>query len=280
MELWTVLKVLNWTVDFFKQKEVPSAKVNAEYIIGHVLEIPRLDVYLQFERILSLKERSEIKKLVVRRANREPLQYLLGETEFYGCRIKVNRNVLIPRPETELLVESILNDSRENTDILELCTGSGAVAIALYRNGNFNSIQASDISPKALETAKGNSEINGCNIIFKHSDLFGNISGKFDSIVANPPYIPEHEYCQVSPEVLREPQIALLADDEGLIFYKKIIRESRQYLKSGGRLYFETGHNQFDRIIEYAEKYNFKAVLCRKDFNDFDRVLVLEENNG
>ncbi len=280
MELWTVLRVLNWTVEFFKTKEIPSAKVNAEYIIGHVLEIPRLDVYLQFERILSLEERTEIKKLVVRRANREPLQYLLGETEFYGCRIKVNSGVLIPRPETELLVESILNDKYGNADVLELCTGSGAIAIALHSNGNFNSVQASDISHKAMETAKANSELNGCNITFVQSDLFGNISGKFDIIAANPPYIPEEEYRQVSPEVMKEPQIALLADDDGLYFYKKIIRESSHYLKPHGRLYFETGYNQFDRIIEYAEQYNFKAVLCRKDFNDFDRVLVLEENNG
>jgi len=175
---WNIKEILGWTTDFFKAKDIENARLNAELIVSHVLKMKRLDLYLQFDRILTLSEREKIKKMILRRAAYEPLQYILGECEFYGNRILVNSSVLIPRPETELLVEKIIKDNSKISKILEIGTGSGAIAIALKMNFPEAEVDASDISERALAVAQLNSENNKTKIKFIKADIFSGILKK------------------------------------------------------------------------------------------------------
>lgn len=213
-----------------------------------------------------------------------PIQYVIGHTEFCGLDIMVNENVLIPRPETELLVESAkamvcrfagLPVSRLN--ILDLCTGSGAIAIALTKSVSDCRIIASDISAEALDVARMNAERHGASgkIEFVKSDLFLNIKDKFDIILSNPPYIAKFEFETLQKEVLKEPRMALDGGEDGLDFYRKIISAAPAHLRSGGHIIFEIGFGQFNEIRKIIETNGiFKVVEVKKDFNNIDRVVI------
>ena len=248
-----------------------------------------------------------------------PIQYIIGRTEFCGLDFVVNEDVLIPRPETELLVEIALDIVKrvrlkaQGSRVLDLCTGSGNIAIALMvrRGLSFNKglahhhpehgccltaghaealtkniyeckMVASDISESALEVAKVNAERNGvsANIEFIKSDLFDELDGGFDVIVTNPPYIARFEFETLQKEVLAEPRIALDGGEDGLDFYRRIIDGSARYLKRGGYLAMEIGFGQKNEIIDIIEKTGiFKTVEVKKDFNDIDRVIVARWKN-
>lgn len=271
---WTILKILNWTKDYFTGKGLENPRLNAELIISHVLEYTRLELYVHFEESVSDEHRVEIKNLLLRRAKGEPLQYVLGETEFYGFRMFVTPEVLIPRPETEYLVEKIVKEHSSIPSILEIGSGSGCISIALKKNFPEAEITSVDISDEALKIAQKNAEENEVEINFIESDIFQNIEGKFKVIVSNPPYIPDYEYKELSSEILEfEPKLALEADDDGLFFYKKIIRESPEYLLPGGYLYFEIGYNQGKRIKEFAKSNGFGEIEIVNDLNGFERII-------
>ncbi|RLC52450.1 MAG: peptide chain release factor N(5)-glutamine methyltransferase [Candidatus Cloacimonadota bacterium] len=274
---WNIKEILKWTSNFFKTKKIENARLNAELIISHILKINRLNLYLQFDRILTVSERKKIKELILRRATFEPLQYVLGECEFYGNRIIVNSAVLIPRPETELLVERIIKDNASVKSFLEIGTGSGAVAIALKMNFPESKADASDISEEALAVAKQNSDNNGTQINFIKSDIFSEIKEKYEIIVSNPPYISAEEYGNLSPEITEfEPKIALLAKENGLFFYKKILSEAKEFLCENGCIYFEIGSKQADKIREIALKNGFENISVFKDLNGFDRIMRIK----
>ena len=212
--------------------------------------------------------------------NKYPIQYLIGYVNFYGYKINVNENVLIPRYETEYLVEIAkrkIVDKYKNKDvkILDLCTGSGCIAIALSKELN-NKIFASDISKKAIELAKKNSIENNAQIEFIESDLFNNIKDKFDIIISNPPYISYDEEIMESVK-LYEPNLALFADNDGLLFYEKILKDINNYLNENFLIIFEIGYKQANRIKKIVNKYLTNVnISVLKDLSGKDRYIIIE----
>jgi len=271
-----VLEILNWATALFESTQIENPKLNTEQIISHVLDVKRLELYLHSSDVISEDEIKEIQSLIERRRKGEPLQYVLGETFFYDCWIFIDKNVLIPRPETELLVEKVIDEHQKVKSILEIGTGSGAIAIALAKNLNLDRIDAIDISNEAIKLARKNAIENSVNINFYQSDIFENIKGKFELIVSNPPYISGKEYEKLPAEIKNyEPINALLASENGLIFYKKILKNAKEYLTKNGKIYFEIGYDQAERIKEIANKNSFDKVNVFKDLNGFDRIIKI-----
>ena len=226
------------------------------------------------EKEISESQFNIISAMSSRRLKNEPLQYILVETEFYGFRIKVSKDVLIPRPETELLVEKIIHNEKESDSILDIGTGSGAIVIALAKNLSCKKIDAVDISENALHIAKQNALNNNVIINFFRSDVFENINDKYDLIISNPPYISRFEYEQLPEEITAyEPISALQAENNGLYFYEKILEDAKDYLTESGKIYFEIGYDQAKMITQIAKKYGFSDIQVFKDLNSFDRIM-------
>ena len=210
--------------------------------------------------------------------NEYPIQYLIGYVNFYGYKINVNENVLIPRYETEYLVEKTINYYKKyfngKVNILDIGTGSGSIAIALRKETNCN-VTACDISDDALNVAKNNAIMNDVIINFIKSDVFSNINDKFDIIISNPPYISENEEIMNSVDKY-EPHLALYAEENGLYFYKKILKEAKEYLNKKSMIAFEIGLLQKDEIVNIAKKY-FKnsKIICEKDLSEKDRYIFI-----
>ncbi len=284
---WTILKVLNWTESYFKSFKIDSPRLAAEILLCHCLDIKRLDLYLQYDRPLHKKELASYRKLISRRAQREPVAYITGNKGFWESEFSVNPCVLIPRPDTEVLVETcldILNKSKNEKKplkILELGAGSGAVIISLAGALPSNSYFAIDISPAAAEaTAR-----NALNIL-KESKLF-TMAGSwfsplksrqiFDLIVSNPPYIPSKEIDTLQPEIRKyEPRLALDGGEDGLCSIREIIAHAWKFLYPGGFLLLETGCDQKKDVEKIAEDYaSYAAVKYIKDYSGRDRVAVL-----
>lgn len=226
--------------------------------------------------------KSELEAIInVRVKKRKPLQYILNKASFMGEIFYVDENVLIPRPETEILVTETAKLANSNTKILEIGTGSGCIAISLAKLLKNNNITTCDISLNALTVAKKNAE-NLCpeyKIDFIHSDLFKNITGKYDIIISNPPYIAETLKSDMLPEVTDfEPNNALFADEEGLYFYKKIIQSAHQYLKGKGILAFEVGINQAEKIKNFLKNQGFSKIIIIPDLCSIDRVVLAYYN--
>lgn len=276
---WTLLEVLQWTAAFFKEKGVPNPRLDAEYLMGHVLGLKRLELYLRYAQPLTTAEREHIRALVVRRANREPLQYILGEVEFLDCRLKVDARALIPRPETEFLVERVLRECPQAVTALDVGTGSGAIAVALARH--IPRVTAVDISPDALALARENAAFNGVSVTFLQGDLFAPVQGAFEVIVSNPPYVPEIEFDKCAPEItMYEPRLALVAAEDGLACYRRILAGAPAHLAPGGRLYLEIGHNQAPALRALAADAGWRLQDAAPDLAGFDRYLVLDRPAG
>jgi release factor glutamine methyltransferase len=207
------------------------------------------------------------------RATGKPLQYVLGNTEFYGYKINVNSNVLIPRPETELLAERVILEA-EGKKVLDLCTGSGAIAIAVALESRAE-VTASDISEEALKVAEDNAKLNGANIKFVNSDMFKNISEKYDIIVSNPPYIPSKDIDGLQTEVKDyEPKTALNGGDDGLDFYRIIAAEAREYLTETGCIMLEFGVNQELALRNIFEGFDLTVI---SDYQNIPRILIVRQ---
>ena len=219
-----------------------------------------------------------------------PIQYVMGQVKFCGLDFIVNEDVLIPRPETELLVDTTIDlivhspwSIVHRLRILDLCTGSGCIAIALTKGATNCRIIASDISKEALATAKKNSALNGVSgrIEFLHSDLFANIKGSFDIIVSNPPYVGRYEFGILQKEVLNEPRMAIDGGEDGLDFYRRIIHDAPRYMNEGGHLLMEIGYGQRQPIEEIINASGeFTILEVKKDFGGIDRVVVCVKKNG
>ena len=287
-KVWTVKDVLFWTSDYFTEKDIPSPHLNAELLIAHVLECSRLDLYLKYDKPLAEKKLSNIKKLIKSRASHYPIQYLLGSTEFYGISFFVEEGVLIPRPETEILVDAVISyikESSQNTwSLMDIGTGSGNIPVSISNSFKDSEkdihILATDISEIALQLASKNiDKLEIDNISLLHSDIFDKITGTFDCIISNPPYISEKEFKELPKEIKdHEPREALFAKEDGLEFYDKILQNAGKYLKKDGRIFFEIGAYQKEELSKLAEQYNYKIIDIKKDYNDFDRVLILKNN--
>ena len=206
-----------------------------------------------------------------------PVQYLVNEQEFYGLKFFVNENVLIPQPDTEIIVEEALNIISDGDRVLDLCTGSGVIGVTIANKKNAN-VVASDISKKALEVAKINADNLGDNkVTLVESDLFENIEGKFNVIVSNPPYIKKDVIRTLSKEVQNEPIIALDGGIDGLDFYKKIVEEALNYLEDGGYLLLEIGYDQKEEVLNLVINKNYKDIRVRKDLSNNDRVVIMQK---
>lgn len=276
----TVLEIIKKTTDFFVAKGIESPRLNAELLIGHALRLNRMHLYLAFERPLSELELESIRPLVRRRAQHEPLQYILGETEFFGLKLKVDRRALIPRPETEQLVEHVTKACAERSPrcILDLGTGSGAIALALAHAFPGARLVAIDRSEDALALARENAASTGLDgrVSFHLSNWFeATPGGPYDVIVSNPPYLSPEETAQTSPEVRGfEPITALVAEDNGLADLAAIIAAAPRHLAAGGLLALETGIEQRERLLALAESAGFSRREVRQDLAGRDRFLL------
>lgn len=257
------------------QKEnIADAKIDAWYLLQMACKIDRNFYYLHEEDELTAEQQSEYESTVHKRAEHVPLQYIIGEQEFMGLKFKVNSNVLIPRQDTETLVEEALRVVEPGMRVLDLCTGSGCIIISLAKNVADISCTGSDISKQALLVAKENAKANEVEVEWERSDLFENISGTFDLIVSNPPYIPTGEIPGLMPEVRDfEPVDALDGKEDGLYFYRIITEKSPEYLTSDGYLYFEIGYDQGEAVSAMMRQCGYTQVKVIKDLAGNDRVV-------
>lgn len=280
----TVLEALKLATDYFEKKEIESARLNAELLLAHLLNCKRLDLYLKFDRPLNQKEIDDFRELIARRGKYEPVQYIIGYEEFYGYRFLVDKSVLIPRPETEILVETIINkyNGFEKLNVLDIGTGSGNIAICLKKNLKIENLDAVDLSDDALNIAKQNAALNDANgINFFQQNIFNGFIPKYDYdlIVSNPPYISSEDYINLQNEILHfEPKEALTDNFDGLEYYRHIINFSAQHLKKSGNLFFEIGKDQSIAIKKMMMDIDFINIEIVKDYQQIDRVIVGEKN--
>ncbi|MDX1953067.1 MAG: peptide chain release factor N(5)-glutamine methyltransferase [Verrucomicrobiota bacterium] len=278
----TILEIIKASSDFLARKGVDSPRLQSELLLAHVLEIPRLKLYLQFERGLEEQQISRMRELVRRRGNREPLQHLVGSVSFCGYEIEVNRSVLIPRPETELLAEQawkFLKGLDGATTLLDWGTGSGCLPIAILLNAPDASAVALDISAAALEVAQRNVARHGLQgrIELWESDGFSAIPGlmQFDLIVSNPPYIPSHEIDSLQPEVKEfDPRLALDGSVDGLKRYRELAEQGRRFMKPGGKIMLELGDGQGEAVREIFTGQNWIVETILNDYSDRQRVFI------
>ena len=224
-----------------------------------------------------------VEEIYTKLADHIPAQYIIGHAEFFGMQLKVDERVLIPRPETEELVELILAENlKENLKVLDIGTGSGAIALALAKSRPDWTITASDISQDALDLASKNAEIQNLNIFFKKSDCFSEISSKYDIIVSNPPYISRSDESEVGLNVLHsEPHLALFADEDGLAIYRRIAEDSKDYLNDGGKIYLEIGYKQGQSVPAlFKENFPEKQVRTLRDQFGQDRMVVVDDGEN
>jgi len=282
-EQWTISKLIQISADFFSQKNIGNPKLDAELLLAHVLGLRRIDLYLKHDLPLSQAEISNYRKVVKRRSLREPLQYIIGSQEFYSIPFFVSPDVLIPRPETEVLVERVIMRAKEMLSplsILDLCTGSGIIAVILEKELPKNRISASDISGNAIGIAVKNAHTisNDTKICFFEGDLFKALPYNmppFNIVVSNPPYVSSEEYKQLQPEVSKyEPKIALHGGKSGMDIIMNIIMNAHNHVVSGGILMLEMAPGQIDPAVSLLKSLKFwKDICCFKDYSGKVRFL-------
>jgi len=285
---WTISNLLQWATSYFGSYKIDSPRMTAEILLAHSLKTKRIDLYLQFDKPLSEQELSKFKALIKRRILREPVAYITGSREFWSLNFSITKDVLIPRPDTECLVETALTLlPHQKTDppkhILELGTGSGAIIIALSSERPGHLFFASDLSVPATNLAKKNAAAHRMNqsVLFFCSDWFKAVKKKplFDIILSNPPYIRTEEIQSLDPEILQfEPLMALDGDHDGLASLKKIIESADSYLKQGGYLLLEMGYDQMNQVADIADRHHsYKDTEFRKDYAGHHRVIKLKK---
>lgn len=259
---------------------IEEASLDARVLLEYVCHTNRNDLLVHGERPVEEAQMQQYLACIERRMQRIPLQHITGEQVFMGLEFAVNEHVLIPRQDTEILVEEVLKELHDGMRILDMCTGSGCILSSLMHYSNGCQGVGADISEAALEVARENAErLLGAEktadtVTFIHSDLFENISGRFDVIVSNPPYIRSAVIPTLQPEVKDyEPMQALDGTASGLYFYERIVSESRIYLVRGGRLYFEIGHDQAEEVSELMRNAGYREIAVVKDYAGLDRVV-------
>ncbi|OGQ17328.1 MAG: protein-(glutamine-N5) methyltransferase, release factor-specific [Deltaproteobacteria bacterium RIFCSPHIGHO2_02_FULL_40_11] len=281
--VWTVKKLLDWAETYLKNQGFQKPRIDAEYLLADVLQKKRLELYLKFDQPLSVEELTKFKAYLKRRTLFEPLQYILGHQAFWSFEFKVGPGVLIPRPETEFLVETVLKSIPKDgpVHILDLCTGSGVIPITVALERKNASFVAIDSSQKALRYAKENAKTHGVEdrIQFLEANLFDPLSSKdiFDIIVSNPPYVAEKEWETLDKEILMfEPKEAFVAGPEGTVFHYTILKKAKSFLKKGGTLFLEISPEQSLTLKTFCKDLKgviSTEVLC--DYTHRERVLRL-----
>jgi release factor glutamine methyltransferase len=295
-EIWTILAAVEWTAEYFKRHQIETARLDAELLLAHVLGVERPQLYINFDQPLQQQEKDAFKRLIKRRAKREPIAYITGRKEFWSLDFKVNPNVLIPRPETELLVEIAVDlwkrkpsnsfqshrNYKARGTVVDIGTGCGNIAISLAKEMPDARILASDISPRAIELARDNARLHKLDgsLSFWRGDLFEpfqgtKLEGRVDFIISNPPYIPTEQLDGLPPEVGFEPRLALDGGDGGTRLQQRILEESLRFLTPGGYLIMETGISQAEQIERLGRNdprwAKFRILL---DYNGLPRVIL------
>ena len=277
-----------------KESNIEECNLKARLLLCHLLGQSKEYLMINDAEEIDTETQIAYYSLLDRLTSGEPLQYITGHQEFMGLDFLVNQNVLIPQPDTEILVQAVIkylehNCGKENVKlfenlekrkinkpkILDLCTGSGAIAISLVKNcPNDVEVVASDVSHGALEVAQMNCKKNSAKVKLVESNLFETIEEKFDVIVSNPPYVETDVISELSMDVQNEPHLALDGGKDGLDFYRKIAKEAEQYLTEEGMIFLEIGYNQKEEVTEILEKNRFKNIICLQDFAGNDRVII------
>lgn len=277
----TVLDLLTKTTAYFEKKQIESPRYNAEMLLAFVLHCRRIDLYLMFDKPVAEADIDSYRELLKKRGENHPLQYLIGSVEFYNVTLKVNQSALIPRPETELLVETVIESAkgRETCRILDIGSGSGNIPVALGHNLKQAEIVSVDISPDALQLCKENSaQYNleerltfACMDVFS-DDLFS--FGRFDYIISNPPYVSKEEFGTLQPEIVKyEPRNAVTDEGDGYRFYNRISAIAPRLLAAGGMLLFELGITQHAVVMDMMQKNGFSDIKIHKDLQGIERVI-------
>ena len=279
-DVWTISSLLNWTVNYFKSKNIQSARLDAEVLLSHVLRQERIYLYVHFDEPMEQNELNKFREYVKKRAQHVPIAYIIGEREFMGLPFKVTKDTLIPRPDTEILVENVLNnvDKDKEIEIVDIGTGSGAIILSLLVNLPKAQGKTVDISSKAIEVAKENAvnlQVNDrCE--FFVGDLFAPLDGsKFDVIVSNPPYIPKKDIATLEADVKKyEPVSALTDGGDGLSYYRRLLSEGKAYIKENGFIALEIGIYQSEDVKQIAMDNGWKNIKIVKDYAGIDRVVL------
>ncbi|MFW6085835.1 MAG: peptide chain release factor N(5)-glutamine methyltransferase [Myxococcota bacterium] len=277
-DAWTIRRVLQWTTQDFTERGIDTPRLDGELLVAHALGLDRVGLYLDLDRPLEGSELAAIRALVKRRREREPVAYILGRRDFYGRSFEVDPAVLVPRPDTETLVERALAHLDGEARVLDLCTGSGIVAIVLAAERPAIHVDGTDLSEAALEVARRNAERHGVGerTAWFQGDLFGAVpAGRtYDVITANPPYVSEADYGALQPEITRwEPGMALTAGPEGLDVIRRIAREAGAYLVPGGHLCVEVGQGQADAVASLFVQAGLEHVATHPDLAGIPRVV-------
>jgi release factor glutamine methyltransferase len=275
----TVLEAIQKSADFLTKRGVESPRLQAELLLAHRLKMPRMKLYLNFDRALSTEDTDTYREWIKRRSQREPLQHIIGSTSFCGYEITVNRHALVPRPETEILAESgwTFLSTLNSASALDVGTGTGCIAIALAAKCPNARIFASDISPDALALAKENALKNNVQIEFLQGDGFAALppDARFDLIISNPPYIPTAEIETLQPEVRDfDPREALDGGADGLDFYRRFATGAKAFLKPNGKIMLEFGDGQAPTIRELFENEKWVVEAVKDDYSQRARILI------
>lgn len=279
-DVWTISSLLNWTVNYFKSKNIESARLDAEVLLSHVLGQERIYLYVHFDEPMEQAELGKFREYVKKRAQHVPVAYIIGEKEFMGLPFKVTPDTLIPRPDTEILVENVLANLAEDetVQIVDIGTGSGAIILSLLANLPKAQGKTVDIAVKAVEVAKENAVrlqvADRCEFLV--GDLFAPLQdSKFDVIVSNPPYIPQKDIATLEVDVRAyEPVSALTDGGDGLSYYRRLLAEGKRYLKENGFIALEIGIHQAQAVKRIALDNGWRNIKIIKDYAGIDRVVL------
>ena len=291
-KIWTILELLQWGTTYLNDKGFDEARLTVELLLAYSLQLSRIQLYTNFDRPLRESELSVFKALFQRRLQHEPVQYILGRTEFMGMEFEVDRRVLIPRPETEVLVEEAIHHIRENlggkeVSVLDVGTGSGCIAVSLAKMAENCRVLAIDISGDALDLAKGNAARHGVGdrVTFQHLDILRigkeGFAERFDMIVSNPPYISAEEFKSLDPEIRDyEPPPAATDGGDGLAFHRHIADNGQGWLLDGGSVIVEFAYNQSERVSRVFGEKGWQKCRVVKDYSGTPRCLFALHPGG
>ena len=277
-----IRELVDYGVKILNDNNIEDSRIIAKVLAKYILNLNNNELVVNDNKEISEKEKTRYYLALIEIMQGMPLQYITNNQEFYGLDFYVDENVLIPQPDTEILVEEVINICKKydgKIKILDICSGSGAIGISIAKNISNANIVLGDISEKAIEIAKKNAEKNGVSerVKFLKTNMFENIKEEFDIIVSNPPYIETKTIEELSKQVQSEPHIALDGGEDGLDFYRILSNDAKKYLKKDGYLCVEIGYNQRENVEKLLKERNYKNIYSKKDLSGNDRIIVAVE---